>query len=63
MALTEAQKRAKAKYQKKNREKQARYTLKSKAKSFIKNEANDKELKELIELIKERKLVLKKEEE
>ena len=63
MALTEAQKRAKAKYQKKNKEKQARYNLKSKAKSFIKNEANDKELKELIELIKKRELVLKKEEE
>lgn len=63
MALTEAEKRAKAKYQKKNKEKQARYNLKSKAKSFIKNEANDKELKELIELIKERELVLKKEEE
>ena len=53
MALTEAQKRAKEKYNEKNREKTRYYSYKATAKSFIRNNATLEDLKELEILIKE----------
>ena len=53
MALTEAQKRAKEKYNEKNREKTRYYSYKATAKSFIRNNATLEDLKELEVLIKE----------
>lgn len=50
---TEAQRRAKAKWQKKNREKAAYYTAKSTAKRFITELATDEDLAEITHIIKE----------
>lgn len=55
MALTEAQKRAKAKYRENNRERTNYINDRSKAKNFILKKATKEDLKELEELIKERK--------
>lgn len=53
MALTEAQKRAKEKYNEKNREKTRYYSYKATAKSFIRNNATLKDLEEIKTLIEE----------
>lgn len=50
---TEAQRRAKAKWQKKNREKASYYTAKSTAKRFITKLANDEDLEEITQIVKE----------
>ena len=56
--LTAAQKRAKAKYREKNKEKENYLGARSAARSFISNKATEEDLKELEELIKERRLNL-----
>ena len=53
--LTEAQKRAKQKYIENNRERTNYINDRSKAKNFILKKATKEDLKELEELIKERK--------
>lgn len=53
MALTEAQKRAKEKYNEKNREKTRYYSYKATAKSFIRNNATLEDLEEIKNLIEE----------
>ena len=50
---TESQRRAKAKWQKKNRKKSAYYTAKSTAKRFITKLANDEDLEEITQIVKE----------
>ena len=50
---TEAQRRAKAKWQKKNRKKSAYYTAKSTAKRFITKLASDEDLAEITQIVKE----------
>ena len=55
MALTEAQKRAKAKYREKNKERENYLGARSAARSFIKKRATKEDLKELELLIKERR--------
>ena len=57
MALTEAQKRAKANWQEKNKDRANYIRDKSKARSFILKKATKEDLKELEELIKERRLL------
>lgn len=58
MALTEAQKRAKEKYNEKKPEKKRYYSYKATAKSFIKNHATFKDLEELKSLIEEKEKLL-----
>ena len=58
MAITEAQKRAKAKWREKNREKVARQTNKAVAKMYIKS-ATIEEIEEIQKWIKERKIMKK----
>lgn len=53
MAITEAQKRAKAKWREKNREKVARQTNKAVAKMYIKS-ATLEEIEEIMEWVSER---------
>lgn len=53
MALTEAQKRAKEKYNEKNKEKTRYYSYKATAKSFIRNNATLEDLEDIENLIKE----------
>ena len=55
MALTEAQKRAKAKYREKNKERENYLGARSAARSFIKKRATKEDLEELETLIKERR--------
>lgn len=55
MALTEAQKRAKAKYREKNKDRENYIGARSAARSFIKKRATKEDLKELELLIKERR--------
>lgn len=52
---TEAQRKAKEKWQQENREKSKRYSYKSTAKNFINNYATEEDLKELLDLIEERR--------
>ena len=58
MALTPAQKRANAKYQKTHKDKANFYNYKSKAKNFIKKFATEKDIKELKQLLHDRELQL-----
>ena len=58
MALTEAQKRAKAKYREKNKERENYIGARSAARSFILKKATKEDLEELLELIKERRMNL-----
>ena len=55
MALTEAQKRAKAKYREKNKDRENYIGARSAARSFILKKATKEDLEELEILIKERK--------
>lgn len=55
MALTEAQKRAKAKYRQKNKERTNYLNARTTARGFIRNKATKEDLEELEELIKERR--------
>lgn len=59
MALTEAQIRAKKKYEGKNRERTSYLRSRSSARSFINNKATAEDLKELKELIEARERTLK----
>lgn len=52
---TEAERRAKQKWQEENREKTRIYNYRSQAKKFIKDFAEEDDLKELEKLIKERR--------
>ena len=54
MALTEAQKRAKAKYREKNKERENYLGARSAARSFIKTKATKEDLEELKKLIEEK---------
>lgn len=56
---TEAQRRARDKWNKKHKEEQKIYTLRSNAKRFIKDHASDKDIKELEKLLQERERLLK----
>ncbi|QNQ84227.1 hypothetical protein FP435_07255 [Lactobacillus sp. PV037] len=58
---TEAQKRARNKWNAKNKEKAKKYSYKSMAKNFIINYAQSKDLEDLEDFIKQRKEVLKEE--
>ncbi|CAM3195956.1 hypothetical protein SAMN04487792_1671 [Lactobacillus bombicola] len=60
MALSEAKKRANARWNAKNKEKQLIYTTKSAAKRFVKEFADEDELKELEQLIAQRRVMLRK---
>ncbi len=60
MAITEAQKRAKKKYEEKNRRKTTIDTYKRTTRLYISNHAQEKDLQELDDLIKERRDFLKK---
>lgn len=53
MALTEAQKRAKQKYNEKNKEKTRYYSYKASAKSFIRNNATLEDLEDIEKLIED----------
>ena len=55
MALTEAQKRAKAKYREKNKDRENYIGARSAARSFILKKATKEDLEELEILIKERR--------
>ena len=55
MSLTEAQKRAKAKYREKNKDRENYIGARSAARSFILKKATKEDLEELEILIKERK--------
>ena len=55
MALTEAQKRAKAKYREKNKDRENYIGARSAARSFISKKATKEDLEELELLIKERR--------
>ena len=54
MALTEAQKRAKAKYREKNKERENYIGARSAARSFILKKATKEDLEELKKLIEEK---------
>ena len=54
MALTEAQKRAKAKYREKNKDRENYIGARSAARSFISKKATKEDLKELLELIEDK---------
>ena len=54
MALTEAQKRAKAKYREKNKDRENYIGARSAARSFILKKATKEDLEELKKLIEER---------
>ena len=54
MSLTEAQKRAKAKYREKNKDRENYIGARSAARSFILKKATKEDLEELKELIEER---------
>lgn len=56
---TEAQRRARDKWNAKNKEKSKGYSYKSTAKNFIKNYSSLKDLRDLEKLIRERKEELK----
>lgn len=56
---TEAQRRARNKWNKKNKAKQKIYNYRSNAKSFIKDFATNKDIEELEKLLQERKQTLK----
>ena len=58
MSLTEAQKRAKAKYREKNKDRENYIGARSAARSFILKKATAEDLEELLELIKERRMNL-----
>jgi hypothetical protein len=60
MALSEAKKRANARWNAKNKDKQLIYTTKSSAKKFIKEFATEDNLKELEQLIAQRRAILNK---
>lgn len=59
---TEAQRRARSKWNQKHKEEQKIYALRSSAKRFIKDYASDKDIKELEKLLQERKQFLKYQE-
>lgn len=59
--LSEAQKRADAKWRENNKEHANYLRARSAAKSFIKNRATEEDLSELLKLISERKQELNKE--
>lgn len=56
--MTEAQKRADEKWRKNNKEHASYLRSRSSARSFIRNKATKEDLKELLELIKEKELKL-----
>lgn len=60
--LTEAQIRAQKKWDEKNREHSSYLKSRSSARSFIKNKATEEDLKEIENLINERKQQLKSQE-
>ena len=61
MALTEAQKRAKERYNEKNPDKKRYYSYKATAKSFVRNHATLKDLEELKEIIESKEKELREE--
>ncbi|RHW49269.1 hypothetical protein DS834_08020 [Lactobacillus bombicola] len=60
MALSEAKKRANARWNAKNKDKQLIYNTKSAAKRFVKEFATEDNLKELEQLIAQRRAILNK---
>ena len=56
---TEAQRRARNKWNQKHKEERKIYVLRSSAKRFIKDYASDKDIKELEKLLQERERLLK----